>query len=376
MGKDLKGKELGKNLSQEKSGLYVARFVDRFGKRQSKRFKKLQEARQWVADNVFLDEHSNPMYPQNLTVDAWFNEWIELKKTSIRLGTIETYTSYYNNCIKCEIGDMKLVDVKPMHCQKILTKMDEKGYHQGTIKHIRVILYGLFEGAKENDIIFSNPMKRSLKIEIGKPSKTKEALSIDDQKKLFNALRGHKYENQYIFALQTGLRVGELIGLKWQDVDFQKRTLKIQRTMKYLHAEKTWRSGPPKSRSSQRTIPLTDTAIEVLKKQKEKNPSLKVVPIEYKDYVFIDEKGIIKYGSYDSALQHICKKIGIKPITMHIFRHTFATICVRSGMMTPSILKTILGHSSVNICLEYYVHTTDEEKFREMERVSEMLKVI
>ena len=375
MGKDLKGKELGKGLSQEKSGLYMARFVDRFGKRQSKRFKKYQEARQWLADSVYLNEHSNPMYPQNMTVDTWFNEWIELKKTSVRLGTIETYTSYYNNSIKCEIGDMKLSDVKPMHCQRILAKMDEKGYHQGTIKHVRIILYGMFEGAKENDIIISNPMKRSLKIEIGKPAKVREALSLEDQKKLFKALIGHKYENQYCLAIQTGLRVGELVGLKWEDIDFKNRTLKVQRTMKYLYADKTWRSGPPKSKAGQRTIPLTDVAIDILKKQKEQNSKLKVVPLEFREYVFIDEGGLIKYGSYDSALGWVCKKIGINPITMHNLRHTFATRCVQAGM-APKMLQTILGHLSINVTMNFYVHTTEDELYREMNRVSEMLKVI
>lgn len=375
MGKDLKGKELGKNLSQEKSGLYVARFVDRFGKRQSKRFKKLQEARQWVATSLDLDERSDLMHPHDLSVDAWFKEWIELKKASVRIGTIETYSSYYNNSIKTEIGDMKLVDVKPMHCQRILTKMDENGYHQGTIKHVRIILYGLFDGARENDIILSNPMKRSLKIEMGKPQKTREALSVDDQKKLFKNLIGHKYENQYCFAMQTGLRVGELVGLKWEDVDFKNRTLKIQRTMKYLYAEKKWRSGPPKSQAGKRIVPLNDTAIDLLKRQQEKNSNLKVIPIEYKDYVFIDESGIIKYNSYDAALSWVCKKIGIKPITMHILRHTFATRCVQSGM-APKTLQTILGHSSINVTMDLYVHTTEEEKIREMDRVSEMLKVI
>ena len=271
MGKDLKGRLLDKGITQEKSEYYVARYVDRFGKRQSKRFKKYQEARQWLADSKHLDESSNMLYPQTMTVDAWFNVWITLKKTSVRLGTIETYTSYYNNSIKNEIGDMKLIDVKPMHCQRILTNMGEKGYHQGTIKHVRIVLYGMFEDAKENDIIGSNPIKRALKIEVVKPAKVKEALTIDEQTKLFEQLVGHKYENQYILALQTGLRVGELVGLQWDDIDFKNRTLKVERTMKYVYATKEWRIGSPKSYSGNRLIPLTDVAIKVLKRQKEKN---------------------------------------------------------------------------------------------------------
>ena len=375
MGKNLNGNELGKGLTQEKTGLYLARYVDRNGKRQSKRFKKLQEARKWLADSIFLDEHSNPMYPGNMTCNAWFATWIEMKKTSVRPGTIEVYTSYYNNTVKDIIGDMQLSDVKPIQCQMILSKMAERGYHQGTIKHTRIVLYGMFEAARENDIIISNPMKRSLKIEIGKPAKVREALSLEDQKKLFKALIGHKYENQYCFAMQTGLRVGELVGLKFEDADLKNRTLRIRRTMKYDHTSKEWRSGPPKSAAGNRTIPLTDLAIDILKKQKEQNSKLKVVPLEFREYVFIDESGLIKYGSYDSALGWVCKKIGIKPITMHNLRHTFATRCVQSGM-APKTLQTILGHSTINVTMDLYVHTTEEEKFREIDKVSEMLKVI
>ena len=375
MGKDLKGRLLDKGITQEKSGYYVARYVDRFGKRQSKRFKKYQEARQWLADSKYLDESSNMLYPQNMTVNAWFDYWIEIKKTSLRPSTIQVYTSIYNNSIKDVIGDMKMSEVKPLHCQMILSKMADKDYYQGTIKHTRIVLYGMFECAKENDIIISNPIKRSMKIEIGKPSKTREALSIEDQKKLFNALIGHKYEYQYKLVTILGLRVGELIGIKYEDISFDKKYLKIQRTMRYSYSEQKWQSGPPKSKAGYRTIPLTDTAIDILKKQIEKNQSLKVVPIEYKDYVFINENGLIKYGSYDSALQHVCKKINIKPITIHNLRHTYASRCIEAGM-SANILKVLLGHASLNTTMDIYVHVFDEEIFKEVNKVSDYLNVI
>ena len=375
MGKDLKGRLLDKGITQEKSEYYVARYVDRFGKRQSKRFKKYQEARQWLADSKYLDESSNMLYPQNMTVNAWFDYWIEIKKTSLRPSTIQVYTSIYNNSIKDVIGDMKMSEVKPLHCQMLLSKMADKDYYQGTIKHTRIVLYGMFECAKENDIIISNPIKRSMKIEIGKPSKTREALSIEDQKKLFNALIGHKYEYQYKLVTILGLRVGELIGIKYEDISFDKKCLKIQRTMRYSYSEQKWQSGPPKSKAGCRTIPLTDTAIDILKKQIEKNQSLKVVPIEYKDYVFINENGLIKYGSYDSALQHVCKKINIKIIAMHNLRHTFASRCIEAGM-SAHILKVLLGHASLNTTMDIYVHVFDEEIFKEVNKVSDYLNVI
>ena len=90
---------------------------------------------------------------------------------------------------------------------------------------------------------------------------------------------GYSYENQYRFVLQTGLRTGELAGLKWSDIDFKNRTMKIERTMEYRYSVGEWRVGPPKSKSGYRTIPLTDEAIRILENQKAKNKSLKEIII-------------------------------------------------------------------------------------------------
>ena len=106
MGKDLKGKELGVGISQEKNGLYSARFVDRFGKRQHKRFKKLQECRQWIAEAQFLDEHCDLNVPNDMIVDAWFEYWIDLKKKMVRPNTSRNYTERYQRNIKPVIGNI------------------------------------------------------------------------------------------------------------------------------------------------------------------------------------------------------------------------------------------------------------------------------
>ena len=101
----------------------------------------------------------------------------------------------------------------------------------------------MLEFSKENDVILSNPCKKSVKSDIGKPSDKKEALTIDVQRKFLEHIKGSSYENQYRFVLQTGLRTGELIGLKWSDIDFKKRTLKVERSMEYRYKVGEWRVG-------------------------------------------------------------------------------------------------------------------------------------
>ena len=374
MGKSLKGKEQGVGISQQTNGLYVARFTDRFGRRKSKRFKKLQECRQWIADATYIDEHSDLENATDMLVDAWFEYWIDLKKKTVRPNTVRNYSERYERNIKNVIGNKLLTEVKPIHCQKIFSDMADEGYKTTTIYQTRIALYNMLEFAKENEVIITNPCKKSVKSDIGKPSDKKEALTIDDQRRFLAAAKGQSYEYQYRFALQTGLRTGELVGLKWEDINFERKTLTIERSMEFRYKVGEWRVGPPKSKSGYRTIPLTDEAICILKAQKEKNRKLKVIDKEWADTVFLCRKGQpVKNSTYDTALFKICDKAGIKRFSMHVLRHTFATRCIEGGMM-PKTLQKILGHSNIGITMNLYVHITEEEKQKEIDLVAEALK--
>lgn len=376
MGKDLKGKEIGAGIVQQPNGTYFARFVDKFGKRRTKRSKKLQEVKQWLADATYIDQHSDLDQATDMLVDAWFDYWIGIKKQTVRPNTVRNYSDRYERNIKGVIGNKLLTDVKPIHCQKIFSDMADEGYKTTTIYQTRIALYNMFEFARENDVLIANPCKKSLKSDMGKPSDKKEALTIDVQKKFLEAVVGYSYENQYRFVLQTGLRTGELIGLKWSDIDFENRTMKIERTMEYRYKVGEWRVGPPKSKSGYRTIPLTDEAILILENQRSKNKSLKLVPMEWKDIVFLCRKETpVKNSTYDTGLFKYCDRVGIPRFSMHVLRHTFATRCIEGGMK-PKTLQKILGHSNIGITMNLYVHITEDEKHREIDLVADALKVV
>lgn len=373
MGKDLKGKELGVGITQQKDGLYNAGFVDKLGKRRVKRFKKLQECRKWLEDAKYINEHSSITEANNMIVDAWFEYWISIKEKTVRPNTVRNYRERYKRNISHVIGKMLLVDVKPIHCQKIFSDMADEGYKTTTMYQTRIALYNMLDFAKENDIIINNPCKKSVRSDMGKPSENKKALEINEQKKFLEYAKGQSYENQYRFILQTGLRTGELVGLKWDDVDFAKKTLTISRSMEYRHSVGIWRVGEPKSASGYRTIPLTDEAVRILNDQKIKNSNLKVVPIEWSDYIFLCRKGTpIKNSTYDTGLYKICNKASIKPFAMHVLRHTFATRCIEGGMK-PKTLQKILGHSNIGITMNLYVTTTEDEKQKEIDLVADTL---
>ena len=375
MGKDLKGKELGVGIVQQADGLYAARFTDQHGRRKSKRFTRLQECRQWIADATYIDEHTDIEKAADMLVEAWFEYWIGIKEKTVRPNTVRNYRERYEKNIRKVIGTKLLTEVKPIHCQKIFSDMADEGYRTSTIYQTRIALYNMLEFAKENEVILSNPCKKSVKSDMGKPSEKKEALTIETQRKFLEGARGRSYENQYRFILQTGLRTGELVGLKWEDIDLGNRTLSVKRTMEFRYKVGEWKVGPPKSKSGYRTIPLTEEAIRILKAQKEKNSKIKVVSLEWADQVFLCRKGEpVKNSTYDTGLFKICDEVGIKRFSMHVLRHTFATRCIEGGMK-PKTLQKILGHSNIGITMNLYVHITEEEKLKEIDQVSAVLNV-
>lgn len=376
MGKDLKGKELGQGISQRKDGYYVGRYTSKNGKRIQKLFLKVKECQKWLADNQYLDAHSNIDFPHDMLVSAWYDYWISVKEKTVRPNTVRNYRERYNKNISPVIGNKLLKEVNTIHCQKIMSNMAEEGYRTSTICQTRIALYNMLDYAYQNDIILKNPCNKLVKSDIGKPSEKKVALTIEEQKKFCREIIGCSYEYQYLFILQTGLRTGEMVGLKWDDIDFRKKSMTISRTMEYRNSTKEWRTGEPKSKSGYRTIPLTDEAIRILKLQKKKNQSFSFISFEWKDTVFLCKKGTpVKNSTYDTMLFKVCKKAEIHQFAMHVLRHTFATRCIEAGMM-PKTLQTILGHSNIGITMNLYVDTKEEQKQKEINMVADALKVV
>lgn len=376
MGKDLKGKELGVGISQRSDGLYTARFTDRYGNRKQRYFHKLQECRKWLADAQFDEEHGNINAFSEMTVEAWFDYWInEIKGKNIRLSTVSVYRNRFNKHMKFYIGNMKLCEVKPLHCQNILNNM-ASNCTNSTINEIKTTMHNMFESAVDNEIIVKNPVTKAVKCNNGKKSKPERVLTLEEQRMFLDTARKRYYYNQFAFILQTGLRVGEITGLKWEDIDFNKKVIHIKRSMGYRSDMKGWLIGEPKTRSGYRDVPLTAEAIQILKNQKDKINAMPVIPIEYSDFVFLNKRGKpIMTRDYDRVLSVLCERIRIKEFSMHTLRHTFATRCIEAGMK-PKTLQMILGHSNINLTMNLYVHVTEEEKVRELENVEKSLMVV
>ena len=127
MGKDLKGKELGEGLSQLPDKRYIGRFSSKNGKRIQKTFKSLKECKKWLADSV-CDDDCYYQDMRNITIKQWVDIWIEYKKSSVKLRTVENYEKLYEVHIKKHLENMQIKNIKAIHCQKVLNEMIDEGY--------------------------------------------------------------------------------------------------------------------------------------------------------------------------------------------------------------------------------------------------------
>lgn len=377
MGKSLKGKELGIGITQRKDGRYSAKFKSKSGKRVEKYFDKLPEARKWLAGARYEDEHGNIGSSTEMTVDTWFEYWItEIKGKTVSRSTFSGYQDRYKKNIQDMIGRMSIGDVKPMHCQGIINVMDEQGYAGGSMEKTKMVLHEMFSDALENGIVTMNPVTKSIKC----PKKRREparVLTLDEQEKFLTIAKESVYYRHFLFILQTGIRSSELRGLKWCDVDFENRIIHIRRNTTYDSHNGEFITGELKTITSQRDIPLTQTAYDILihMKHMQEIKKRKIVLLEFADHIFLNRNGrLICNADYDKILKILCDKIEIEKISMHTLRHTFATRCIESGMK-PKTLQKILGHANISMTMDLYVHVTDDEKEKEMKRFSELYKM-
>ena len=376
VGYDINGKQKFKTFTSKKRAV-VSEKLDKFKSERNK-----------------LDEINANKYTVKEWLEVWYNCYVV---KNVKNSTRVSYEGIIKNHLIPHIGKIKLIDLKKSHIEKMYNDLltDEKnGKRKGTlsvktVRNIHLVLHKALQEALEQEYIIKNPASIS-KVPTMKnfniEKKEMEVYSKEEQDLLINTAKEDEiYGIVIIFALYTGMRKGEILGLKWKDIDFEKQSININKQLRRI---KNYDDSinmktilrleyNTKTENSTRVIPIIDTLKVLLKKHYQKQEKWKkLLGKEYKnnDAVFCKEDG--SFLDPDTVLQkykQMTKKANIKNCTFHALRHTFATRALESGM-SPKVVSKILGHYSVQFTLDTYTHVLEELKLEEMEKLDNYLK--
>ncbi len=401
MGKDLKGKELGRGLSQRPDGRYMARAqvegqpIVLYGWK----LKELKKELALAVDEAKRSTLLPGMDGKSITLSEWFEEWYaKYKAPTLKGGGSPSYKRKFLNYFGVRIGSKFLADIRQLHVQTAIADMLEAGRTSKSVREATGILQNCVEAAIANGLMSINPV---VGVIVPKCEKVeRRVLSVEEQEIFLDYLARTKswYEEMYQFMLLTGMRVGEVGGLQWEDIDFANKFIYVKRTLSYQYenGKKTMKLTSPKTENSVRKIPFFGETREILERQFEKVKRKRVdlgerwrQPEELRNLVFLTSMGspIGRY-SVESDMRYVTKQINdmfrtealytggipkkFERVHPHALRHTFATRCFEKGM-TPRTVQEIMGHANYNTTVSY-THVLDDIKLKEAERLGDFLQ--
>lgn len=314
---------------------------------------------------------------EKMTFGQWFKKWLKVyKKNNVEVTTFELYEHMVNTHIIPELGKRKIRTLKRAALQELINnKADDLAVK--SLELLRTILVNCLKHAVLDDIILKNP---AVGLKVPKAEKDKrediKPFTREELNKILEAASNSYMQNIISLAVFTGMRKGEITGLRWQDVDFKKKVITIKQGAKYSRAENKTITGRPKSEKAYRCIPISEQLVSILKKQKAQQAALKLeLGTAYTDngLVFAKEDGNLLNGNVvGNHFRRIVEKVGIDYRSFHHLRHTFASIAI-SRKVNIKALSEVLGHSKIQITYDVYGHLLEGDAENITNAVAEYL---
>ena len=319
------------------------------GKTQAEVKEKLKAAIEKSAVRTVSMEHS--------TVGQWLDTWMEnYAKLQVRASSYKTYQGFTENHIKPTLGDLPLEKLTAMDLQRLYKHLLEsgrvecresrskpKGLSVKTVRNINQMISSALNCAVEQHLISANPTKGCVLPKLEK--KEMKILPPESLGTFFEEARRSGVFELYYIDLATGLRRGELLGLKWSDIDLDKGIIHVRRQVLRQNGEVV--EAPLKTKNSYRNIAIGADAVEVLKGMEQKD-----------EYVFSSPfGGPMSPDSVLHMLQRVLKRAGLERIRFHDLRHTFSVLALQNGVDVKT-LSAMLGHYSAGFTLDTYAHVT------------------
>lgn len=399
--KDSSGKVLKTGESERKQGGYQYRYTTR-GKRQYIYASTLNELREKemniqrdIFDGMRLDG-------KNLTVNHIYDNWVQIKR-GLKDNTFQNYKYLYEMFVRPDFGTMRLETIHKSDVIRFYNYLAEnRGLMLSTIESVHTVLHQVLELAADDGYIRKNPSDNVLKILKQAHCFTSEkvhSLTVAEQNLFINYLMnsrvyGHWYPI-FAFMLGTGLRVGEVTGLRWEDVDLTNNTVSVNHTLVYYnHAEGGCYFGinTPKTKAGCRTVPMLESVKQALfleaKYQQMMGLNSQAVVDGYRNFIFVNRfGGVMHQGTLNRALDRIIRDCNLDILeqsedtegltllpnfSCHSLRHTFATRLCESGANI-KFIQSVLGHADISTTMDIYAEATEEFKKAQMSGVEDFV---
>lgn len=383
--KDSKGRVLRKGESQKEDNLYMYRWTDNNRKRQccyASTLDKLREKEKAIEKEMMLGVSRTTIT---------LNEQIEIylqTKNNLAKSTKSNYQYYYEHSIKgSRLGNMKVIDIKKSDILMFYKQFSDGGYSAGTIQILQKIVRPSLQLACDDNVILKNPADGCTK-DYSTELEKKYALTFDEEKEFLERIKNRprmkRYYPMYAIILETGLRISEAIGLTWDDVDMEKRTISINHQVQCRTVEHKYTlfANTTKTEAGVRIIPMTDDVYRLFVEQRKVWLStIKASDFEvdgYKNFVFASHVTgkCMNHNNVRRMLRSVVdmnkdREIQLPPISPHILRHTAATRLAESGCDI-KVMQYLLGHTDVRTTMRVYNHVDPERVKREMEKLENM----
>lgn len=361
----------GENIYKRKDGRYEGRYIKGYDSLGKARYgyvyaRNYCEVKTKLMQCKINMQNQQQLCHSNITVSHWFQLWLLSLENQVKPSTYGVYMGYIHNHILPDLGNMKLIKLNSKTIQDFINRKLNLGLSVKTVRLIFAMMKTALREAQNRKLI--NDVYSSIKLP-KLEHKSIRILSRKEQKRIEKEIAISKNLNDIgiLISLYTGMRIGELCALKWEDIDFEKNTVRIERSIQRIanlnkndsHKTKVIFSTP-KSIASCREIPLPQFLMDKLKSYKKEN-----------GFVLHNKEKFIEPRIYRYYFKSILKKAKIADVKFHALRHTFATRALEMGFDAKT-LSEILGHSSATITLNQYAHSLQEHKKREMERLGEL----
>jgi len=368
-------KKRGQNegtIYKRKDGTWAAQ-VSIQGRRLTGYAKTQSEARAWLRKTLNQVDSGITFLGAQMELGKYLEQWLITVKTSVRPKTYDQYKQIVTNHIVPILGRIKLKDVRPDHVQSLYNTKLKSGTSNRTVRMIHAVLHVALNQALQMGIISRNPSDAVIKPKLIK--KEMKTLTDTQVQTLLLAVRGTRYEALYLLAVTTGLREGELLGLKWSDLDWITRNLSIQRQLQRLSGQGMVFSEP-KSASGRRVIALGSATIEKLREHYKHQQLERLAAGERwieNDLIFPTIIGTPNEGSnLIRNFKSLLRASNLPIIRFHDLRHTAATLMLQQGIH-PKVVQERLGHSQISLTLDTYSHVLPNMQEEAAEKIDELI---